>query len=82
MRPTRPIDITWVPPDPNGRGVPGAEYGTDGFFVFERTFDSDGQPHYRKAHWLRVLGDVEFRNVPEGIWEPIDESGEPLPSRS
>jgi hypothetical protein len=82
MRPTRPIDITWVQAEPGSRGLPGASYGTDGAYVFERTVDAEGRAHYRRAPWTRVLQDVEFRDLPDGIWEPIDEMGEPLTARS
>ena len=55
MKNTRPIDITWIQPEPGSRGLPGASYGTDGSYVFERTFDTEGRPHYRRALWTRVL---------------------------
>jgi hypothetical protein len=74
-----PLAMTWLRPHPDVRHPVGAEYATDGEHVYERIRDAEGRYSYRRAHWSKVIIDVEWLDQDPTIWEAIDENGVPKP---
>jgi hypothetical protein len=67
-----PYALTWVHPHADVRHTPGAQYATDGDYVYERIMVP------KAATNIAACIGRKSRSVLTGsIWEPIDEIGEP-----